>query len=686
MRWMVAVGGVAALLTPVLWAQTPRPGGVATPQPPAPAAAGTGLVLGQVVDGSSGQPIADATVTLIVPTRGAGPGARGAINPGLQAAATAAAFASAQGGSPSAMALPGRGGPGNRLLTDEQGRFVFHDLPAGSFPVQVSAPGYVAGAFGQSRPNGPSRALTLADGQRLGDVKIRLWKFAVASGTVVDELGEPAVGVTVRAMRRSMTNGRVLFATSGDATTDDRGQFRMSRLVPGDYVIAVPQTQVTMPVPIVQTMMDGLINGRGGAMMDYVASGGPIPQPGGRRIGDNLLQAPGQQVAAPVVDGRIGAYLTEFYPAVSAIAQATVVTLQSGEERDNLDMQLRVASTSAVTGTVIGPDGPLAGAPVRLTAVATDEAALGDDFASASTLTRADGTFTMLGVAPGQYVVRVVKLPRPQMPNGRGAGGLGAMFLGDMTSPSPAQTTVPLYGQAAVTLAGADVANVSIQVREGARLSGRVEFSGAAAPPQAQQLQSITVTLNSIDGRIVSASPFVNSPPQAVVDANAQFRTQGYPPGRYSVSVGGSVPSPWAVRSVTVNGRDVLSAPLELSTTDVEGVVITYGDKSTRVSGFVRGLAANANATVLIFPADYKTWLANGMSQRLMRQVTPGTPGAWGAAGLPPGEYLAVALDSADVADTQDPAWFDALARAATRVTLADGEVKTLDLSVARVK
>jgi hypothetical protein len=491
--------------------------------------------------------------------------------------------------------------------------------------------------------------------------------------------------VSVSALHRVSTNGHTQLLTAGSATTDDRGAFRMSTLVPGDYVIALPETQVTMPVAIVQSMMDGIINGRGGAnMMDFVASGGPIPSPGGRRVGDNLLQSPGVAIAAPVVSGRVGVYLTEFYPAAPVASQATVIALQSGEERGDLNMQLRVATTSTVTGTVLGPDGPVANAPVRLSSLASEEALLGDDFASATTLTRADGSFTMLGVAPGQYLARVVKLPRPTMPAGRGGGGIGAMFLGDMTSTSPGQTTVPLYGQMPVSVAGADVGGVAIQLREGARVTGRVEFVGAAAAPQ--QFQNISVTLMSLEGRNVNASPFAAGPPQPSVDANSQFKTPSYAPGRYSLVVGGSPASPWTVKSAIANGRDLLTTPLELSTADVEGVVITYTDKTTRVSGAVRGLAPGSNATILVFPADYKTWMANGMSQRLMRQVTPGPSGQWGAAGLPPGDYLVAALDATDVSDSQDPAWFDALARVGSRLSLAENDTKTLDVTIVRIK
>jgi hypothetical protein len=51
-----------------------------------------------------------------------------------------------------------------------------------------------------------------------------------------------------------------------------------------------------------------------------------------------------------------------------------------------------------------------------------------------------------------------------------------------------------------------------------------------------------------------------------------------------------------------------------------------------------------------------------------------------------PGDYLVVAVDDADVGDNQDTAFFDTLARGATRVTLGDVEKKVQDLVLVKVK
>src|SRR5688572_29811672 len=84
--------------------QTPPPGQAAQVKPPVVA---TGMVLGSVVD-SSGSPVSGAIVTL----------------------------------------------NSQRVLTNDEGRFLITDLPKGNYSVLANKPGYQAGAYGRTRPNG----------------------------------------------------------------------------------------------------------------------------------------------------------------------------------------------------------------------------------------------------------------------------------------------------------------------------------------------------------------------------------------------------------------------------------------------------------------------------------------------------------------------------------------------------
>jgi protocatechuate 3,4-dioxygenase beta subunit len=84
------------------------------------------------------------------------------------------------------------------------------------------------------------------------------------------------------------------------------------------------------------------------------------------------------------------------------------------------------------------------------------------------------------------------------------------------------------------------------------------------------------------------------------------------------------------------------------------------------------------DAVVVIFPANVQSWIESGMSPRRARTIGTSTTGEYRVPGLPSGEYAVAALDPETVVDLQDPQFVSAVTRVATRVTLADGDKKTL--------
>src|SRR5262249_12765292 len=173
--------------------------------------------------------------------RGGGGGGGGALNLG--------------GGALNLGAI-GATGP-RRVLTDSQGQFAFRDLAKATYTFSVTLPGYTGGAYGQKRPNGASRSLDLDEGEKVGDVTLRVWKFGSISGMLVDEAGEPAVGVQVRALRQSIVSGRPHWTIASSTATDDRGVYRIGSLAAADYVISVPTTITTYPSSTTDTLAAG---------------------------------------------------------------------------------------------------------------------------------------------------------------------------------------------------------------------------------------------------------------------------------------------------------------------------------------------------------------------------------------------------------------------------------------------
>ena len=92
-------------------------------------------------------------------------------------------------------------------------------------------------AYGQRRPFERGRPLELAEGAVLQNIDFALPPGAVVTGRVVDETGEAVAQVSVSLDRRRYIDGaRRLVAESG-SSTDDRGEFRIFGVPPGDYVI-----------------------------------------------------------------------------------------------------------------------------------------------------------------------------------------------------------------------------------------------------------------------------------------------------------------------------------------------------------------------------------------------------------------------------------------------------------------
>ena len=134
---------------------------------------------------------------------------------------------------------------------------------------------------------------------------------------------------------------------------------------PGSYVIGVLSSTMSLPASLAAEVDAVASNRTARFALSSQVSGARVETGEGLRLDDIVLQRLGP---APTIspDGRILGYATTLYPGTSNAADATIVTIGSGESRTGVDMPIRFSPTTRVSGVVTGSDGPIKNLGIRL--------------------------------------------------------------------------------------------------------------------------------------------------------------------------------------------------------------------------------------------------------------------------------------------------------------------------------
>jgi len=607
----VVLAATFALAGAVPSGQTP-PAAQTPPQP----LIGTGLIAGQVVDATTGKLIPDAAV--IVGLRAAG--ARGAAGP-------------------------------PQATVDAQGRFVFGSLPAGSYTLGATRPGYLS----------KSILVTLADGERVLDTRIRLTKTATVSGTLRDSAGDPVVGTTVVALQRVMINGQQSWNLASTNRSDDRGIYRMPELAPGDYAVCACGRD---SIPLDQTLTSTL-------------SSDP------RLLMGLAARAMSSGTGGMSLDAGARTYAPVFHQNSTTLGRATKIVLAPGEDKTGVDMTMNIVRATRVSGTATGAPGPVPQNLMRLAPAEYGGVTI-NVFALTPLLVLPDGHFDFAPVPPGQYRLIAVYRGWPAGAGGRGGGGAAAppapvaLARGGPAGPPSA----PYYVDELINVPETGLANVAVTLRKAASISGRIQFIGSAPPPAEAVLTARVGAFGLAPVNPLEPLASLAGLAQGNVNADATFAILGAVPGEYVVN-----PSAWPsysfLKSVTVGGLDITDLPLQVADTDIADLVVTYVDKPLAVVTITTNPATTSppfdDAWAIVFPADPKYWAEPAAARRRFRQAAFSNKGTVNVDGLPAGDYFVVATTGLD-SDWQERGRLETLTRKAQRLTLGDGEKRSIEV------
>src|SRR3954469_14339266 len=335
-------------------------------------------------------------------------------------------------------------------------------------------------------------------------------------------------------------------------------------------------------------------------------------------------------------------YVPTYYPGTPVANEAQRVTVAAGQEVSGIIISLARASTATIRGTVRAsgqtPVGPF-------TFITPRE--IGGPQADGQMVMAAagsDGSFTLAGLLPGTYVVE-------------------ARSMSEKESASRE-----------VVVDGSDVAGVTLTLSEGATPRGRIVFD-TETPPEDLRPSLVYVRATLLD-RHSDSMVMTGEPPVPRDDWSFELRGLR---GRGFIR---AVPlsEDWQVKRVRREGLDVTDTPLDFSS-DIDKIEIQLTNRVTSVSGSVSTDrdAVAGDATVIVFADDDGKW---GPHSRFIETARPDQHGQFKIRGLPPGKYVAIAVDYLEPGDERDPDLLARWRRHGTSLTLSEGETRTLDLKL----
>lgn len=595
---------------------------LAAQSPGYPLPKGTNVLIGRIIDIGTERPVAGASVTL-----------SGNFDASGKPAQTLPRDASSATNA------------GKNVYTTSEGYFVFRDLPAGRYVIALRA-------FGYQNNDYPPNVVEVAESAQPTSTALYVWKYGAIGGQVIDERGEPLVGMPVSALRRQVVGGKLILLPQGEpALTDDRGIYRIALLPPGSYAVGVLQTVTSLPANLAAELDARAANPQAAFnLTSILIRGGILVRIGeGQRVGDSVLQRTGSPLPLSPTGEPLG-YAHSYHPGTGNPEDAAVITLGSGESRNNVDVPVRFSSTVTVSGVLVGPDGPMPNVAVRLLSNAGDPSSF-DRPGATHAITDAGGVFTLLGVTPGEHELSA------------------AYSYGDEPNVTESAS---FWARTTVSVGDRPIAGLILTMRPGVTISGRAIFEGSTDPVPPHQGR-IPVSLQPLGATSWRSFPATIRPDGTLVSV-------GDPPGRYIVNA--FSPVGWFIQTMTLDGRELVDDIIELGDRNVTGLVLTYAPIATRISGTVSATTGTTDSgtDVFVFSADGATWRQGIFTSRRVRRVKATSANFYEVSGMAPGDYYVAAVNTKFTVNWQTPEFLEQLTAGATRITLAASEQKTLSL------
>lgn len=347
-------------------------------------------------------------------------------------------------------------------------------------------------------------------------------------------------------------------------------------------------------------------------------------------------------------------YGQSFYPGALNVSEAQRLQVAVGQEAQNIVISLVPSRLSNISGTVTSASGK----PVKQGMVMLREEGPIGNFSVRPGMI-ADGSWKINGVSPGDYVLVAQVVDLEAMDAIAATGTNRGM-------PTPEMVT------SQITVTGEDVTGITLITSLGGTARGVVRFDGGAPPATPPSMMSVIAADMSSTALPMSSN--------ATVKADWTFELKGLVGRRVMRAI--NLPSGWAVKSIMVDGADIIDSGLEVKTgQEISNVEVVLTNQVTEVSGSVQNAKGGAEPdfAVILFPTDAQFW---GWQSRHVRVARPDQTGRFVISGLPAGSYHAVALEYLEPGEETNPEFLERVKTLATSLRLNEGEKKPITLKL----
>jgi hypothetical protein len=509
--------------------------------------------------------------------------------------------------------------------TNSDGAFVFASVVPGQYRLVATRPGFVPAEYGQRWPSGSGTPLTIPSGQAVSNVPVPMLQTGTISGSVRDQSGRPIGNAEVSALKATYQNGRRELTKVQSVSTDERGEYRLFWLTPGRYFVAARHPDVGVSV----MRMGGTRMAGGGA----VGPNGPIGFQQFRVNGDNAASSPVAGIGptpAPMTEK----YVDVYYPNTTDEIDAASLEVTAGAEVQSIDFAIAPQPLHRVRGHVVYESNNEPAMSAKVQWITSSGVSPPPDlgFGIGATLTQVqccDGAFE-LSLTSGTYTL--------------------------VAAVNSLSTRVSV----SVSVGDGDVDGIVIALGRGFDIKGRLAFEGRAATPQELSAFRISLALEPPVSGLVPDG-YSNILPNGsftlhagrgdfqigvapLLMASGAFR---FPTMNASPSLKGNY-----VKSIRLGDVDVLNRPLHLDGPVSDSFDIVIGTVVGSVNGVVvdQDRKPLPNVTVALVPDGERRARVD-----LKKSTSSDLSGRFAFAAVPPGDYIAFAIDGPDDGEWQNP-------------------------------